>query len=369
VKLLIAGGGTGGHVFPALAIAKEWMSRGADRDVVLVGTQRGIEMKLVPQAGLPLETLRVAGLKGKGGVTLFKNLGMLGSGLADAFGVLKRHQPVVAFGVGGYAAGPMLLATWLKNIPNVIFEPNAEPGFTNKVLAKFAKGIATGYKVSAQAWGEKAVVTGCPVREEFFAIQPRKPEKPLRLLITGGSQGALPVNRAFVDAMQLLATRKNELRIVHQTGERDYNMVKTAYGQQGISAEIVPFLGNMAERFAWTDVMVCRAGAITVAEVAAAGRAAIFIPFGRATDSHQLRNAQEMVNAGAGRLISEGELTPERLTKEIFSLLDQPREIEILATKARKLAYPNAARTIVDLIESVAQINTLTGQPVLAGGD
>jgi UDP-N-acetylglucosamine--N-acetylmuramyl-(pentapeptide) pyrophosphoryl-undecaprenol N-acetylglucosamine transferase len=369
VKLLIAGGGTGGHVFPALAIAKEWMSRGADRDVILVGTQRGIEMKLVPQAGLPLETLRVAGLKGMGGSTLLKNLGMLGSGLADAFGVLKRHQPVVAFGVGGYAAGPMLLATWIKNIPNVIFEPNAEPGFTNKVLARFAERIATGYEVSARAWGEKAVVTGCPVREDFFAIQPRVPGKPLRLLVTGGSQGALPINRAFVESMQLLAARMSELKIVHQTGERDHAMVKAAYEQHGLSAEVVPFLSNMAERFNWADLLVCRAGAITVAEVAAAGRAAIFIPFGRATDSHQLRNAQEMVNGGGGRLISEGELTAERLTRELFSLLDQPQALESLSKKARLLAYPNAARVIVDLIESVARIGTPMGEPILAGGD
>lgn len=369
MKLLIAGGGTGGHVFPALAIAKEWIARGSDREVVLVGTQRGIEMKLVPQAGLPLETLRVAGLKGKGGLTLAKNLAMLGSGLSDAFGVLQRHQPVVAFGVGGYAAGPMLLATWLKGIPNVIFEPNAEPGFTNKVLAHFAKRIATGYEVSATAWGAKAQLTGCPVREEFFSIPARDPGIPLQLLVTGGSQGALPINRAFIDSLKLLATRKNELQIVHQTGERDYNIVRAAYELHGFRAEVVPFLGNMAERFAAADLLVCRAGAITAAEVAAAGRAAIFIPFGRATDSHQLRNAQQMVNARAGRLIAEGELTPERLCKEIFSLLDQPQELGTLSVNARKLAYPNAARRIVDLIESAADIGAPTGQPVLAGGD
>jgi UDP-N-acetylglucosamine--N-acetylmuramyl-(pentapeptide) pyrophosphoryl-undecaprenol N-acetylglucosamine transferase len=351
VKLLIAGGGTGGHVFPALAIAREWLSRGADREVVLVGTQRGIEMKLVPAAGLPLETIRVAGLKGKGGTTLLKNLAMLGSGVSDAFGVLKRHRPAVAFGVGGYAAGPMLLATWLLGIPNVIFEPNAAPGFTNKVLAHLAKRIATGYAVSAQALGKKAVVTGNPVREEFFAIEPRKPQKPFRLLVTGGSQGALPVNRAFMEATELLAKRKSEMRIVHQTGERDYNNVRAAYARYEMDAEVAPFLSNMAERFAWADVIVCRAGAITAAEVAAAGRAAIFIPFGKATDSHQLRNAQEMTNAGAGRLIAEPELNAERLTKEIFSLLDQPGDIEALSTKARSLAHPNAAREIVNLIE------------------
>jgi len=354
VRLLIAGGGTGGHVFPAMAIAREWMSRGADREVVLVGTQRGIEMKLVPQAGLPLETIRVAGLKGKGGTTLLRNLGMLGSGIMDAFGVLKKHRPDVAFGVGGYAAGPMLLASWLKGIPSVIFEPNAEPGFTNKVVARFAKRIATGYEVTAKRWGAKAKLTGCPVRPEFFAIEPHPVGQPLRLLITGGSQGALPINRAFVDAMDLLARRKGELQIVHQTGERDYNAVRTAYARREIVAEVVPFLTNMAERFAWTDLLVCRAGAITAAEVAAAGRAAIFIPFGKATDSHQLRNAQAMSNAGAGRLITETELTGERLAREIFSLLDQPQEIETLSTKARRLAYPKAAAEIVDLIEAVA---------------
>src|ERR1700758_3342285 len=356
MKLLIAGGGTGGHVFPAIAIAQEWLSRGKEREVVLVGTQRGIEMKLVPAAGLPLETIRVAGLKGKGGTTLVKNLAMLGSGLADSFGVLKRHRPEVAFGVGGYAAGPMLLASWLRGIPNVIFEPNAEPGFTNKVVARFAKRIATGYEVTAKAWGEKAKLTGCPVRPEFFAIEPRKPDKPLHLLITGGSPGALPVNRAFVDAMDLLATRKKEMQIVHQTGERDYNAVRTAYARREILAEVVPFLTNMAERFAWANLLVCRAGAITAAEVAAAGRAAIFIPFGRATDSHQLRNAQAMAGAQAGRLITETELTGERLAREIFSLLDQPREIEELSSNARALARPHATQEIVNLIEEAANV-------------
>jgi UDP-N-acetylglucosamine--N-acetylmuramyl-(pentapeptide) pyrophosphoryl-undecaprenol N-acetylglucosamine transferase len=356
VKLLIAGGGTGGHVFPAMAIAREWLSRGAEREVVLVGTQRGIEMKLVPQAGLPLETLRVAGLKGKGGTTLLKNLAMLAPAMLDAERALRKHKPVAAFGVGGYAAGPMMLATWLKRIPTVIFEPNAEPGLTNKVLARISKRIATGYEISARIWGKKAVVTGCPVRPEFFSIASRVPGTPFRLLITGGSQGALPINRAFVDAMDRIASRKNELSIVHQTGERDYNAVRTAYARREIKAEVVPFLTNMPERFAWADVIVCRAGAITAAEIAAAGRAAIFIPFGAATDSHQLRNAQEMSRAGAGRLIPEPELSAERLTAEIFTLLDQPREIEKQSSAARRLARPNAARDIVNIIEEVANV-------------
>ncbi|HXT75127.1 MAG TPA: undecaprenyldiphospho-muramoylpentapeptide beta-N-acetylglucosaminyltransferase [Candidatus Eisenbacteria bacterium] len=356
MKLLIAGGGTGGHVFPAIAIAKEWLSRGKERDVVLVGTQRGLEMKLVPQAGLPLETLRVAGLKGKGGATLIKNLAMLGPGLLDAVRVLRKHRPVAAFGVGGYAAGPMMLATWMNGVPNMIFEPNAEPGFTNRVLAKLSTQIAAGYERSARALGPKAIITGCPVREEFFSIKPRSVQKPYRLLITGGSQGALAINRTFVDAMDRLATRKDELAIVHQTGERDYNAVRTAYARRDYAAaEVVPFLTNMAERFAWADVIVCRAGAITASELAAAGRPAIFIPFGAATDSHQLRNAQEMATAGAGRVIPEPELTADRLCAEIFSLLDQPQEIARMSAAARRLARPDAAREIVNLIDAMAR--------------
>jgi UDP-N-acetylglucosamine--N-acetylmuramyl-(pentapeptide) pyrophosphoryl-undecaprenol N-acetylglucosamine transferase len=368
LKLLIAGGGTGGHVFPAMAIAREWLSRGSDREVVLVGTTRGIEMKLVPQAGLPLETLRVAGLKGKGGGTLLKSLFKLAPAMLDAARIFKKHKPIAAFGVGGYAAGPMLLTTWMRGIPNVIFEPNAEPGFTNKSLARISTRIATGYEISARSWGAKAVVTGCPVRPEFLTIARRIPQKPLRVLITGGSQGALPVNRAFVDAMNFLAIRKNEMSIAHQTGERDYDAVRTAYARHEIPAEVVPFLSNMPERFAWADIIVCRAGAITAAEVAAAGRAAIFIPFGRATDSHQLRNAQEMAKQHAGRVITEAELTGEHLSKEIFALLDEPEQIERMSTAARKLSRPNATSDIVNLIEQAAGLTPPSEKARAAAG-
>jgi UDP-N-acetylglucosamine--N-acetylmuramyl-(pentapeptide) pyrophosphoryl-undecaprenol N-acetylglucosamine transferase len=319
--------------------------------------------------GLPLETLRVAGLKGKGGSTLLKNLFKLAPAMLDASRVFKKHKPIAAFGVGGYAAGPMLLTTWLRGIPNVIFEPNAEPGFTNKSLARISNRIATGYEISARTWGAKAVVTGCPVRPEFLSIAQRTPQKPLRVLITGGSQGALPVNRAFVDAMNFLATRKNEMSIVHQTGERDYDAVRTAYARHEILAEVVPFLGNMPERFEWANIIVCRAGAITAAEVAAAGRAAIFIPFGRATDSHQLRNAQEMARQGAGRVITEAELTGERLSKEIFALLDSPEQIERMSLAARKLSWPNATRDIVNLIEQAAGIALPAGKSRAAAGN
>jgi UDP-N-acetylglucosamine--N-acetylmuramyl-(pentapeptide) pyrophosphoryl-undecaprenol N-acetylglucosamine transferase len=355
LKLLIAGGGTGGHVFPAVAIAKEWLGREAGREVVMVGTEHGLEMKLVPQAGLPLETIRVAGLKGKGGLTLMRNLAMLFPAMWDAAGILRRHRVAAAFGVGGYAAGPVQLAAALGGIPTVIFEPNAEVGFTNRVLARIATRVAASYEVQVRRYGSKAVLTGCPVRPEFFSCPVRRPAPPYRILVTGGSQGALPINRAVVDAMDRLAEKKNALSIVHQTGECDYNAVRVAYARREFAAEVVPFLTDMAGRFAWADLIICRAGAITAAEVAAAGRAAIFIPFGAATDSHQMRNAQEMARAGAGRVIPQPELTAERLTNEVFSLLNQPGEIEKLAEGARRLARPHAARDIVNLIEEVAR--------------
>jgi UDP-N-acetylglucosamine--N-acetylmuramyl-(pentapeptide) pyrophosphoryl-undecaprenol N-acetylglucosamine transferase len=354
LKLLIAGGGTGGHVFPALAIALEWISRGGERKVVFVGTQRGIEARLVPEAGFPLETIRSAGLKGIGGMKFVRNFAKLAPAMWDSFAILRRHEFAAALGVGGYAAGPMMLAAVLRGLPTVVFEPNAEPGFTNRVLAGMVTRVATAYEAPTKFWGRKATLTGIPVRPEFFAIPGRAPAEPFHILITGGSQGALVINRTLVDAAELLARHKDRISIVHQTGERDYNAVRVAYARREIHAEVLPFIGDMAERFALADLIVCRAGAITAAEVAAAGRAAIFIPFGASTDSHQLRNAQEMQRAGAARLIPEPQLTAERLTQEIFSLLDQPLELQAMAANARRLAKPRAVQDIVDLIEGVA---------------
>ena len=353
--LLIAGGGTGGHVFPALAVAKEWLRRepqGA-RSVVIVGTERGMEAKLVPPAGLPLETIRVAGLKGMGGTKLLKNLAMLPAGFWDSEKIMQRHTFGAAFGVGGYAAGPMILAARLHRVPSVIFEPNVEPGFTNRVLAGISTRVACGFQETATRFGPKAIATGIPVRAEFFAAPRGQHREPFRILITGGSRGALPINRAVIDSLDLLLPRKNQLFIVHQTGERDYNAVRVAYARREFRAEVVPFIENMAERFAQADLIVCRSGAITVAEVAAAGRAAIFIPFGAATDAHQTRNAEAMQNAGASRLLPQTELTPERLTQEIFSLLDQPRRITEMEDGARKLARPHAVEDIVNMIEGL----------------
>ena len=353
-SLLITGGGTGGHVFPALAVAREWLGRG-ERSVVFVGTERGMESRLVPQAGMPLETIRVAGLKGIGGAKLLRNAAMLPAGFWDSEKILRRHRFGAALGVGGYASGPMMLLAIMHRVPSVVFEPNVEPGFTNRVLAGLATRIAVASEETAARFGRKAVVTGCPVRREFFAVPPKEHRPPFQLLITGGSRGALPINRAVIDSLDRLAARRNELFIVHQTGERDYNAVRVAYARRQFQAEVVPFIENMAERFAQADLIVCRSGAITVAEVSASGRAAIFIPFGASTDAHQARNAQVMQSAGAARLLPQDELTPERLTTEIFSLLDQPRRIEEIETRARSLGRPDAVQAIVDVIEGVVR--------------
>ncbi len=356
-NLLIAGGGTGGHVFPAVAVAKEWLRRELEgvRSVVIVGTERGMEAKLVPQAGLPLETIRAAGLKGIGGMKFVRNAAMLPAGMWDSEKIVQRHRFGAAFGVGGYASGPMMLTARLHGIPSVIFEPNVEPGFTNRVLAGIATRVACGFEETAQRFGAKAVATGIPVRKEFFAAPRREHHEPFSILITGGSRGALPINRAVVDSLDLLAARKNRLFIVHQTGERDYNAVRVAYARREFRAEVVPFIENMAERFAQADLIVCRSGAITVAEIAAAGRAAILIPFGAATDAHQTRNAAAMQDAGAARLLPQEELTPERLSNEIFSLLDQPARISEMEVHARGLARPRAVEDIVDLLEGLVR--------------
>ncbi len=356
-SLLIAGGGTGGHVFPAIAVAREWLRREPEgvRSVVLVGTEAGMESRLVPQAGLPLETIRAAGLKGMGGAKLARNLAMLPAGMWDSEKIVQRHHFSVAFGVGGYASGPMILAARLHGVPTMIFEPNVEPGFTNRVLASLANRVACGFAETAKRFGDRAVSTGIPVRREFFSIERKEHREPFNILITGGSRGALPINRAVVDSLDILATRKNQLFIVHQTGERDYNAVRVAYARREFRAEVVPFIENMAERFAQADLILCRSGAITTAEVAAAGRAAIFIPFGAATDAHQTRNAEAMQNAGAARLLPQTELTPERLTKEIFTLLDQPRRITEMEEQARRLARPRAVEDIVDLLEGLVR--------------
>ena len=324
----------------------------------MVGTESGLEAKLVPEAGLPLETIRVAGLKGIGGMKLVRNAVTLGLGFWDSAEILRRHEFEfsAAFGVGGYASGPVMLLAAMRGVPTVLFEPNREPGFTNRMLARFSTRIATGFPETAARFGVKATATGNPVRAEFFSAPQHRPRRsPFTLLVTGGSRGAHAINEAMTGALGLLVPKKNQLFVVHQTGEHDYNAVREAYARLEFNAEVSPFIGNMAERFAQADLIVCRSGAITVAEIAAAGRAAIFIPFAAATDSHQLRNAQFMAQSGAGRVIPQEQLKPQRLANEILSLLDLPPKIEEIEERAHALGRPRAVVDIVDIIEGVVR--------------
>ncbi|HVC00158.1 MAG TPA: undecaprenyldiphospho-muramoylpentapeptide beta-N-acetylglucosaminyltransferase [Candidatus Dormibacteraeota bacterium] len=355
MKLLVAGGGTGGHVFPALAVAREWRKRAKGREVVIVGTERGFEARLAPAAGLPLETLRVGGLKGIGGARLARHLALLPLGMWDALSILRRHRFCAALGLGGYASGPMILAAALAGVPSVVFEPNVQPGFTNRVLARLARRLAVAHEETAALWGPKAVVTGCPVRDEFFDVPETQSRSPLRVLVTGGSQGSQAINRAMTAALDRLAARKGEFSVVHQTGEKDLAEVRREYERHTVAAEVRAFLDDMPARFAAADLIVCRSGAITVAEVCAAGRAALFIPFGAATDSHQMSNAREMERAGAGRVIAESELTGERLAGEILSLIGNGAALREMARRARTLGRPRASAAIVDLLEGVAR--------------
>lgn len=343
-------------MIPAIAVAREWLRRDETRDVVFVGTQRGIESRLVPEAGLKLELIRSAGLKGMRTAQFIHNILLLRLAFWDSLAILRRHDFAAAFGVGGYAAGPVMLSAIISGLPSVIFEPNAEAGFTNRVLADMATRIAAGFPSVAERLGRRAVMTGCPVRAEFFNAPPPHPAPPYRILITGGSQGSRAVNRAVIDTLKILSSDNRRLRIVHQTGERDYDSVRQAYAATNIEVEVAPFFARMAERFAEADLIICRSGAITVSEVAAAGRAAIFIPFGAATDSHQMRNAEELVRAGAARLIPEPELSGSRLAREILALIDHPASLVELGTRARQLARPHSAEKIVDLIEEVARL-------------
>jgi UDP-N-acetylglucosamine--N-acetylmuramyl-(pentapeptide) pyrophosphoryl-undecaprenol N-acetylglucosamine transferase len=350
MKLLIAGGGTGGHVFPAIAVARAWKEHVTGGQAVLVGTARGLETRLAPEAGLELETIRVAGLKGMGGMRLARNAAIVPASLVESLRLIGRLRPHVALGVGGYASGPVMLAAVLRGVPSVIFEPNARPGLANRLLAPLVKRIATAHAVTAERWGRKAAVTGCPVRREFFAVPPKEHRAPFTVLITGGSQGARAINEAAMAALEHLALRRDSLFFVHQTGEHDYNRVREAYARWEIQSEVLPFIRSMADKFAQADVIVCRSGAITTAEVAAAGRAAIFIPFAAATDSHQFVNAQVLVRAGAARMIPQHELDAGRLAREILSLLDSPAELGQMEQRVRKFARPRAAESIAEML-------------------
>jgi len=351
--ILIAAGGTGGHLFPGIAVADELRARDPATRVVFVGTPRGLESRLVPRAGYELELLPILPLNGVGLLRMVKGLLALPWAMLKAVALVRRLRPAAVLGVGGYAGGPTVLAAALLGIRTVVLEPNAKPGFTNRVLKPFVRHAACSYEETRRAFGTKGVVTGNPVRGGFAKLAPKWHVPPLTLLAFGGSQGARVINKTLVDALKHLPG-PDRLRIVHQTGAAARDEVATAYAAARRPAEVLAFLDDMESRFAQADLVLCRSGATTAAELTAAGKASVLVPFARAADDHQRSNARALEAAGAARMIEEKDLTAERLAAVVGELLADPARLVAMEEAARKLARPDAAARVADLLDGEA---------------
>ncbi len=353
-SVIIAGGGTGGHIYPGIAIAQEFKRRNSNCQIIFIGTARGLETKIVPREGFKLELIEVAALKGVSSGRRIKSLLLLPKSVFVVRSLIQKYKPDVVIGVGGYASGPMLLIASLLGVPTMVAEQNALPGFTNRVLARFVKAAAVSFAEAQSYFRGKAEITGNPVRAEFFTVPPRTSSNVTNILITGGSQGARAINEAMMTALPALAANKDELVIVHQTGELDFEKVKAAYATSPLRAEVKPFIEKMVEEFTKADFVISRAGATTVAELAAAGRPAIMIPLPWAADDHQRKNAEAVERAGAGRMILQSELSGERLASELLVLAKDPARRIAMSDASKTLAHPDAAVRVVDLAERIS---------------
>jgi UDP-N-acetylglucosamine--N-acetylmuramyl-(pentapeptide) pyrophosphoryl-undecaprenol N-acetylglucosamine transferase len=353
MRAILAGGGTGGHVIPALAIANE-LKKSYGAEVLFIGTARGIENRLVPTAGFPLQLVRVGALKNVNLMTRAKTAFDLPKAVWDASRMLNQFAPDVVIGVGGYASGPAMLAAVMKHIPTLAFEPNVVPGFANRLVARFVSAAAVHFEETARYF-RHGEVTGVPVRQAFFEIAPKRGGTPT-LLVFGGSQGAHAINEAMMRCLPVLQREASGIRIIHQTGERDYNDALAAYRSLGASAEVFKFIDDMPAAFARADLVVCRSGASTVAEIAAAGKPAVFVPFPRAADDHQRVNAEALAGHGAAVVVEESKLEGVWLAETIATLLQDSSRLKRMSQAARELAHPNAARDIAAMAARVAGI-------------
>jgi UDP-N-acetylglucosamine--N-acetylmuramyl-(pentapeptide) pyrophosphoryl-undecaprenol N-acetylglucosamine transferase len=358
MRAILAGGGTGGHVIPALAIANE-LKKSYGAEVLFIGTARGIENRLVPAAGYPLQLVRVGALKNVSLMTRAKTAFDLPRAVWDAGRMLNEFAPDVVIGVGGYASGPAMLAAVVKHIPTLAFEPNVVPGFANRVVARLVSGAAVHFEETAKYF-RRAEVTGVPVRQAFFEIPPKRGGTPT-LLVFGGSQGAHAINEAMIRCLPELQRQAPGIRIIHQTGERDYNDALAAYkafsNAAGESAEVFKFIEDMPAAFARAHLVVCRSGASTVAEITAAGKPAIFVPFPRAADDHQRVNAEALAREGAAVVVEESKLEGVWLAETIAALLGDAQRLARMSDAARGLAHPNAARDIAAMAARVTGIS------------
>lgn len=352
LRVLIAGGGTGGHLFPGIAIARELLRRHPDAIVTFVGTARGIEAKAVPRAGFELDTIRSLGLKGKSLSALLKGVFTLPSSGVDAWRVISRRNPDITIGVGGYSSGPVVLLASLRGRVTMLHEQNAWPGLTNRKLARFVRAAAVTFEETRSAFGDKAFVSGNPVRPEFLRVE-AEPAGARKVLIFGGSQGAHAINMAMVEAAPHLVRAARALAITHQTGERDLAVVRDGYRAAGLVAPmfevtVEPFIQTMDEEMKRANLIVARAGSTTLAEIAASQRASLLIPLPTAADDHQRKNARALATAGAADVLDQNELTGEALATRMLGLLEDTERRTKMAAAVKAFARPDAAQVIVD---------------------
>jgi UDP-N-acetylglucosamine--N-acetylmuramyl-(pentapeptide) pyrophosphoryl-undecaprenol N-acetylglucosamine transferase len=365
MKLIIAGGGTGGHLFPGIAVAEEFLSRNPANEVLFVGTERGIEARAVPAAGYHLELISAAGIRGKRSLSQLKGVAMMIYGYAQSRKILNNFRPDMVLGVGGYASLPMVLAARGMRIPRFIHEQNAIPGQTNRLLARFASKVFITLEESARYFpAASTLLTGNPLRRQILDMVAKQNSSSIpslskggseqseqggfRLFIFGGSQGAHAINVAMIEALPLLKKSLGNVIITHQTGEKDYAEVTAAYRAAGVEAKVTPFISDMAAEYARADLIICRAGATTIAEVTACGKACLFIPFPHAVDDHQRRNAEALLKKDACFMMLERELTGGTLAHSILTLAEDPNLVHRTAELAFSLARLDAAEIIIN---------------------
>ena len=361
MRIVIAGGGTGGHLFPGIAIAEQFLKKDDKAQVIFIGTKKGIEYKLLGKLGYELRTIDIEGLKGRGLIALAKSFYQVPQSMWQSRRILKQFSPHLVIGVGGYASGPAVLTAHFMGIPTAIAEQNAVPGVTNRILGKFVNKIFVTYAKTATLFEpNKVMLSGNPVRAAFIAGKELDKEKKdfWQLLIFGGSQGAAAINKAIIDMLPWLQKTKNKIHVVHQTGARQMEKVRQVYKGSGIKARVLPFIVDMAGAYKSADLIICRAGATSLAEITASGKAAILIPYPWAANDHQTKNAQAMAEAGAAVMIRESELSGCKLFEVIESLLYDEQKLKKMENKSTKLGNINAAAKIVDAcMKLMAKVN------------
>ena len=357
MKVLIAAGGTGGHIYPGIAVANEILRRHEGSEILFVGTSRGLETKIVPENGFQLSLINSAGLKNVGIAGKVKGLAVLPKSFLEARQLLKEFRPDVVVGAGGYVSGPVLLMATVMGIPTLVMDSNALPGFTNRQLARFVDKASLTFEEALPFFGTKGVVTGNPVRKEFFEVPPKARTEKFHVLIFGGSQGARAINNAMAAALEELAEFDGKLQITHQTGEADFEKLRDVYNRSAFAdADVRPFITDMFREFEKADLVICRAGATTCAELAAAGKAAIMVPLPTAADDHQRKNAEAFEKAGAAKMVLQADLNGQKLAGEIKRLIESPETIMDMETSAKKLARADAAAATVSIIEKLAGV-------------